>query len=227
MRSIVLGTALAMMATSAHAGFVIDFTDDDNFIDPPSAAESASQTFSGTPVGDVLVNLSPNGSNQLTNFQDFDGDASNDPFCETLACEQDGFGVIGEGENPGTDDEITFDESQSILVEFDKAVQIGSLSFLYAFKSEFASVTVNDSGSAFSIDAVEDLGDGGPGFVSAGVALTGVTSLLFKAGNTNDDAGSADVALASIEVVPLPAAVWMFGAGLAAVGGTVYRRRRA
>ena len=193
MRSIVLGTALALMATSAHAAFVIDGTDfvlQSNYgltqppgaggLDPLSSGDTVQQNFTITAPTDDTLPV------ELT-YLGFEAGATND------------FEFIVGGSTIFSTASSTLGETARVtLGEFKNDVQFDSTT----------GATSQIEGSNRVVGSV--LGD----------------ILQVRFGDDTGDLDFDDMAL-SAQVVPLPAAVWMFGAGLAAVSGAAYRRRRA
>jgi len=88
------------------------------------------------------------------------------------------------------------------------------------FRTFDTSTPPNSADSALTSENVALGFAGGATNLTGDVLQIGLNDPFFKGDGDFDD-----IRLAA-SVVPLPAAVWMFGAGLAAVGGTAYRRRR-
>lgn len=219
----------------ATAAFQLDFTDRGW----STGTTSLTRDFTATPIGDLRVQVTSENGN-LSDSQDFDG-PGNSPgtasYCAdgggSLACISDGFGV-------SADDEITFNENESITVSFfdfsgnPRALDVIGLQFLDTFTDQpnGNNVTTNetamiedDMGNLLgTVDAVEEFQNNG-GYVSTAVSFANISTLTFKANFTNDGQGFPDVALAGIEVVPLPAAAWMMVGGLGLVYGATRRRR--
>ena len=77
----------------------------------------------------------------------------------------------------------------------------------------------------FGSDQAFNLSDSDVAIAYANPGVVGdVLQIAFNDTFTGD--ADYDDIVIQAQVVPLPAAVWMFGAGLAAVGGAAYRRRR-
>ena len=217
MRSIVLGTALALMATSAHAALSLDSVAPGdpasyNWVDFRAGGSSGTlpdpTTFTGdAPFGDVTATATPTGA---------------------LTRDEDGLGV--------SDDEVTNDGTEVLTLDFNAATLD---KFVVGIRDIFKPDVTGgggdpaEQGQVEAFDGSGSLGsvqftalESGPdeaGLTLALSGLTGATSLEFTA----IDPANSDFAVAGMSQVPLPAAVWMFGAGLAAVSGAAYRRRRA
>jgi hypothetical protein len=200
--------AAAFVIGTAASATTIDFTAD----------AAGTTTLSGSE-GPGWI-LSSNPADSITNL------GSAHPNCDVsgLACNNDGFGV-------GQSDEITNNGVlESITITFTHAVTLTAVHFLDMFVSdgeetEAGHVTIG--GTAGDIDAsIAATASSGPGYkLLDGLTLTG-TTFTFWASAGNDDAGDADVALAAIEIapIPLPAGALLMGTALAGFG--FMRRRR-
>jgi hypothetical protein len=202
MRSIVLGTALALMATSAHAAFSIS---GDPLTLPgtvPSEEPYGLTDPSGGP--GALDPLAP-GDTVLNNF------TINAPTDSTIPIRLTYLGFEAANTNVTLDGTtVIFSTASSAIGEtFD--LTLGELK---------TDVQFDTSGTTGALpDTIE-----GSDRIAAAVIPDHV--LQIRLGDDFGDGDFDDMAIQAA-VVPLPAAVWMFGAGLAAVSGAAYRRRRA
>lgn len=208
-RHIVAGLfAAAMTSATASAATLIDFTDTTVWTSGASTQVVSGSTVSLSAVGGTITtNPGPIGVN--------DGGL--------------GLALLGDGLGIG-DDEIT-NPAQALTVMFSGAgLRVIGLAFLDLFiaddasEKEVAIVEFSD-GTTETFDAVSK-GNGGFAFYSLPGKL--VTSLTVTADSTNDNRANPDLALAAIQVapVPLPAAGWMFVSALAGMG-LLSRRRKA
>jgi hypothetical protein len=168
----------------------------------------------------VSITADPDQINTLEALAD-----PNAPMCQSaggdFACGQDGIGIVDDEISPG----------QSLLLEFDQAVNISSIAVLDLFEAAMGDseesgllVSVNGAEAAtFSAESV--FMDMANGFSDFTVGFANVTSIRFLVGEGNDDQGVADYALAGIrfEPVPIPAAGLLF---LTALGGAGFARSR-
>ena len=238
MRSIVLGTALALMATSAHAAFTIDPAD----TSPTKALPSGSNNSSYNP-----------------NFQVNGGDATPDAWSQgdNVYVGVDDVTASGGPSLPIRLEYLGFEagDTNTVGVLFDTTGGSTSLTPIFAttdvtvdgiFIPGSASGDTFVDGSVLNVanfnsgdlifrtfsngseqDTSLDSSNVALGFAGGATALTGdVLQIGLNDPFFTGDADFDDIRLAAA-VVPLPAAVWMFGAGLAAVSGAAYRRRRA
>jgi hypothetical protein len=197
--------ATAIGAFSASAA-IVDFT--------------ASASTSGTVAG-ANWTLASNGG-PLT-FVDVDAPGPLGP----LAGLNDGVGV--------GNDEITIG-SEFVTVTFDRKVRLITYFVLDLF-DDGPPVTDNESAILYAgaspmpgsfvaeLIASEPFAIGGFGFGQLGVDVVG-TTFTFAAGNGNDGVGSADFALAGLEIaaIPVPASGLLIGTALLGLG--LARRRR-
>jgi len=205
LKTISAGVFALGMSTFAANAAIVDFTDSSAFsnTDLSEAIGAVVVTISSDPVG--------------INFDDSIRDATAEP-CMTLACDNDGIGII--------DDEISNPTgmSQSVTVTFSRAVNI--LRFagldLYADSDGEVLMGVTDGGVSATAAATEMFSDGGNGFGITTMADNLTTSITFTVDATNDALGVADAALAGIEFdvapIPLPAGVVLLGGALAGLG---------
>ena len=204
------GALMALGATSAGAA-VIDFT-------------SAATGTSGS-IGSITWTMSSNGV--LNNSQAFDGNVA--PSVAGLSFETDGYGV------GARDDEITTTPIafEWIEIAFSAPVIVNAFYFLDLFVAnngqsyEVGEMTV-DGSSVLSVSATDIAGSGAGGFAGSVIKPIVASVLRFTVQLGNDNNGSADGALAGVDVapVPVPAAGLMMLGGLGAVAA-VRRRRRA
>ena len=148
------------------------------------------------------------------------------------ACQGDGIGI--------GDDEVSYlgeDQREVLTIYFTGGpVAISEVSFLDLFiegrtlYTESAYVFINGDVTANMIfDATA--GTGTNGFYRAsGSPISGISSISFGAAcdmeGGPEDCKKVDYSLAGINVVPIPAAAWLFGSGLIGLAG-IARRRKA
>jgi len=207
-----LATGLVFAGAIGASAAVIDFTAD------PGPDPVAGGTVLGT-IG-WTATFDPD---DPKNDQDFDGSASpTNSFGLDFA--KDGWGI--------TDDELDGETSppQSITITFDRAVKLVGFAFLDLFANdtpgsggEFGTMTVGATSVNVNFDLLNDP-FGGYAELMLNTPLIG-SVVTFTAGNTNDNAGVADGALAALKVapVPLPAGGLLL---LTALGGVVALRRK-
>ena len=210
-RGACVSAVMALGAASASAA-VIDFT---------SASTGTTGSLFG---GSVTWTMTSNGI--LNNSQKFDGLTT--PTVAGLSFQRDGYGV------GARDDEITTSAIayEWIEVAFSTPVMLNAFYFLDLFVArsglsyEYGNVTV-DGTTVFTASATDAAGTGS-GFAGTVIKPIMATVLRFTIGLSNDNQGSADGALAGIDVapVPVPAAGLMLLGGLGAVAA-VRRRRKA
>ena len=219
----------------------------------PSMAAVSLNTAPGLPTGPFLADFREAGATsdaQNTTFTSpkFFGsvevtatdtpNSSNDPVVIT----QNGFDGIGiDGGESNEIDAINGEETLTVSLPSGLSTVTFGITDLFSNdtdqKPEVGSVNVSQNGSAASSNPFTFEGDGSLAAGAAG-SDTGVNngeqSLIFSGLNAElssefeffvANAGDGEFSVAM--VTPLPAAVWMFGAGLAAVSGAAYRRRRA
>ncbi len=207
-----LAAATVVFGAVSASAATIDFTDD-----------SVATALAGTEKGGWVVTGSPEDPDGLP----FD----THPNCAItgLTCENDGLGI--------KDDEFSNDQNgvQFATITFNEKVKIIAVHFLDVYTNASGStkeqglVTIGGTAPgvvAASVTATGTKSNSNPGFESAtGLELIG-TTFSFWAGRTNDAAGSADVALAAIEVasVPVPAGLLLMGTALGGLG--LARRRK-
>jgi len=178
------GLAMVCLSHSAMAASVLDFTNDNT--DFTGTIEGTSYDLTGTP-------YAPN-----TN-QAFDGNNSL-KVSSGLTLDNDGVGI--------SNDEVS--TSQTLMLDFGKAVRITALSFLDIFGAENALVTFGN-GQSLSVTAQG---------LTGGYALSSLNivtdSIAFTAPAGLSDDAVNDFALASVSVsaVPVPAAAFLFAPAL-------------
>ena len=219
----VLGAGTLLFGMGAANATLIDFTDSSVWNDTPQPP--AHSYFAD--IGKVTLTSEPGDE---VNFTDFDGDTSvlkDDLYAKTNSSSAfDGVGVV--------DDEVTHG-TQELTVTFEKELLIGRLDFLDLFFEsgsgdqetmlvEFVDSNGISTGSK-SFEAEEAFKDKG-GYLSATFDAISAKELVFTVDAPNDGVGSADAAVAAIGVVPIPAAVWLFGSALLGMVGIGARRSR-
>jgi len=208
--------ALGLAATSAQASTLLDFTSTavQAAVQAPTSGQVA---FAGT-----TATISTTGG-ALTWNPPQDGSTCDGT---ALACELDGLGV--------RDDEISGGTQESIRIDFGAAVTLDAIYFLDLFSQangngqEKALVSYDGGSMEFFSDANETpTGDSGYLFMALLPRIT-TTWLSFMAPDYNpgDGLGRNDYSVAAISAVPLPAALPLYGAGLAVMGLVGWRRKR-
>ena len=200
MRSIILGTVLAVMATSAHAAFSIS---GDAVVLPDGTGGTGVYGLTGPNGGPGSLDpLSPND----TVFNNFTIDA---PTTSTLPIKLTYLGFEAGNTNLTLENGTVIFSTATSSIGDTYDLTLGELK---------TDIQFDTSGSTSALPStIEDS-------ERIAAAVTG-DLLQIRLGDDFGDSDFDDMAL-SAAVVPLPAAVWMFGAGLAAVGGAAYRRRR-
>lgn len=146
-----------------------------------------------------------------------------------LACDNDGIGIAAAGSN---DDEVTVNTDEVLTVTFDAARTITGFGFLDFFDETGGAEKVEwaFNGASFANSLIADGSGGINGFQSVIFEELGVLSISFRSALP----ANSDFALASINfetsggtgVVPVPAALPLFGTGLAVMGFIGWRRKR-
>ena len=119
---------------------------------------------------------------------------------------------------------VTFGITDLFANASDEDPEVGSVNVFEGGSADPGNTfTFNGDGSLAGGAAGSDTGvnNGEQSLIFSGLDAALSSEFEFFVANTDD--GEFSVAM----VTPLPAAVWMFGAGLAAVSGAAYRRRRA
>jgi len=209
-----LATGLLLAGSLGASASVIDFTAD------PGPDPVAGGTVLGT-IG-WTATFDPN---DPSNTQNFDSSSGLEPSSSFgLAFDKDGWGI--------DDDELDGETSppQSITITFDTAVKFVGFAFLDLFANEqagtggeFGTMTVGGTSVNVNFNVLNDpLGGYAEKILDTPLFGSVVT---FTAGNTNDNAGVADGALAALKVapVPLPAGGLLL---LTALGGVAALRRK-
>lgn len=193
-----------------------------------------SKNFSG---GVGLVTVTASGGTLNADLINNAFDPCNGANPTELACTFDGIGIKNPGNN---DDEVTIGSGETLTVTFQNAQQIEGFGFLDLFtlsneETESATwdATVLIPQLNPTTDDVDGVDDGtGNGYIFSSIAtLQGVTSIVFTAsGNANSDFALASIDLGgdngTVPEVPLPAALPLFGTGLAVMGFIGWRRKR-
>ena len=216
--SVALATVGLIAAWPASANIVIDGTNPNAWTSGPSFRSSAPYSIVGT------VTLTSNGGTVNLN-QGFDGNAKS---ASVLSLLRDGIGI--------SDDEIT--EGEMLTVTFANPGTVKEIFYLDLYThngAEEITATFFDSSNAVikSISsqspAANTLSTSAHGGYLA-VAVNAPNVKYFELSMTNNrlgsgsDDGSNDAAWAGATVVPIPAAVWLFGSALLGIAGIGYRR---
>ena len=227
--AVAFATAGVFAAGAANADSLIDLTDD---------IWGAPGTTSGVPVtvGGVTLTAVP----APLVFQKFDAPVK-PPVTSTFPLEfsLDGIGVV--------DDEVslTTPTVQLLKVKLPSTLTVTGLAFLDLFFDGDLTDNVGDGG-AETIRAEFRIGGAATGnfydavaaqpnppansdggyFEVSGLNFAADEIWFYMAPNTGRDDAIADAAVAGITVVPLPAAVWLFGSALMGIAGLGYRRNR-
>ncbi len=164
-----------------------------------------------------------------------------DPNTGSAPCLPGGLGYACQGDGIGIrDDEISYlgnDLFEVLTIYFAGPVAISEVSFLDLFiegssqYTESAYVFIN--GNAFANDifnATETTGTNGF-FRVSGSPILDISSISFASAcavaGGPEDCRKVDFSLAGINVVPIPAAAWLFGSGLIGLAGIARRRKAA
>jgi len=204
--------ALGLMAANAQAVTLLDFTDNDVRTEYNGANilgfAGTTATIETNPVGSLNWNETNTGSTCAGNG---------------LACERDGLGV--------RDDEVSA-SNEFIKIIFGEAVTLNAIYFLDLFNEagvENATVTWFDGTEHTLAPITADLSET-PGSTSGflkKVLLPNITATWIKFSASGTPYSGNDYAVAAISAVPLPAALPLYGAGVALMGFLGWRRKRA
>lgn len=205
----VIGTAGAWAST-------IDLTDNGAYTQGTSQASGS--------VDGVSWTINPVPSSASLTYTTFDGTGGTG-MNPDLAFENDGIGI--------TDDEVTYPR-ESLSMTFSQEVTVTGVYVLDLYGDE--NVTVYADGVAVGQIVADPVNapnaqsttTDGYSYIAFSTGVT-ATTLTFMPGNTNDNAGSPDFALAAITLapIPVPAAGLMLLGGIGALGALKRRRAKA
>jgi len=217
--SFIIAAMMMVMASAAQAvpaSVLLDFT-----------REDAKDVLSGS-YSDTTYTLTSNPSNSLNWNQLQDGST-----CDSgaLACHFDGIGIA--------DDEISEGGTESMTISFGGQVSIDGLFFLDLFRRvgdptdrEIVKVDFQGGSKFIQADTAEIVGSGTSGYLFFALAPGEITTnfLTFTAptGMGKDDRNNdyAVAAISGVSVVPLPAALPLYGTGLAVMGLLGWRKKQ-
>ena len=229
--------SLAMAGSASAMSTIIDFT-------TAGWLGGSTNTNSIFGIGDVTVSVIPSTSGVLAaDAVDRQGEAP----CGTLACDFDGIGINDDEISPG------INGSEILRVNFSSAVDIAGIGLLDLFapdqgnaaNAEVASWSTDGTatglGVVFSATGTQAFSSGPSGKANGFRDVTfgsgflfGVTFIDFFVADLSPR--NSDFALASItlrdgpiespSIVPVPAALPLFGTGLAVMGFIGWRRKR-
>ena len=198
----------------------------------PSMAAVSLTTQAGLPSGPFLADFrGPDGGDTGSASLSLNGVLVSSAGGNIAENGIDGLGVQGNQENNEIDIDNNNGPAESLTFVLPQGVNSVAWGITDLFATldgdanpEEGSVTVSGAGATdtFTFTGVGD--ESGNGEVALMFSnLAGADTFEFFVANDAPPNSDFSVGL----VTPLPAAVWMFGAGLAAVSGAAYRRRRA
>ncbi|WP_025897456.1 hypothetical protein [Sneathiella glossodoripedis] len=211
--------SIGLMSTTASASTILDFTST-AVRDAILAPTSGEVAFAGT-----TATVSATGGSLTWTGQDGSSCAS-----PPLACQLDGIGV--------RDDEVSGGTQESIIISFANAVTLNAVYFLDLFtaangdgqeRAEFSwSGGTSGNGSGFALSDPTETPTGDSGYLMFLLPNINVTQIVFTAPGISpgDNLGRNDYAVAAVSVVPLPAALPLYGTALAVLGFMGWRRKR-
>lgn len=135
----------------------------------------------------------------------------------------DGLGVTGPADGDSYDDEIDVHDGdgttfEQIAIHFDTAIDITGFTVSDFFNltglndgNEVGQVSFN--GGAF-IDFISNVAQAGDPTQFVAIGATGVTDILFQAGDFASDFSIASLETTDVAAVPLPPAVWLLGSAM-------------
>ncbi|WP_299444775.1 VPLPA-CTERM sorting domain-containing protein [uncultured Rhodospira sp.] len=217
-----LALAVAMGAAAPAHAALIDFT-------AGTPNDSITNPFSGSVLGVGYT---------VTASDDFGTDGVSQSVCQShnpsLACGRDGLGV--------GDDEISASSTAEwIEIVFDTAVLVGEFYVLDLFWAndgqdepadpyEVGAYTLTFDGGAttsgtFEADDTEVVDTSDVGYLAVALNQKVKAIKWTYIGDTNDEAGVGDYAVAGLTVTPLPAAAWFLLTALGGLVGTRWLRK--
>ncbi len=211
--------AIGMMGANAQASTILDFTSTAvrDAVQAPTTGEVA---FAGT-----TATISTTGGSLSWTGQDGSTCAS-----PPLACQLDGIGV--------RDDEISGGTQEEIRISFGSSLTLNAIYFLDLFTAtngqsqEQADFSwgggTSGAGSSSVFADINETPNGDSGYLmhllpNLNVAWISFTSPAISPG---DNLGVNDFSVAAISVVPLPAALPLYGSALAILGFLGWRRKQ-
>jgi hypothetical protein len=183
-------------------------------------------------LGGLIGNVTITANKGTLYFQSFDG--LQPPLPAFLAGERDGAGISSAGEAAGTIDEVTQASGEILTLTFDdgpksvNAVGAVDLFFSNANSSLTENMQVEFFNGAASVLTKTLTGavalSAGTGFIDTTFPAVSVDKIVFTMIGATSDDGVNDGAAAYVQVVPIPAAAWLFGSALVGMVGMGRRK---
>jgi len=193
----------------------------------------------GGNIGSVTITASNTvGGTSNLYWQAFDGNPPPLPSYLYSGQQSDGYdgvGVTTTTKDNNSADEVTMSSEESVTLVFDGGPKlvagVGALDLFTNTAEGFGPENMkieffNGVSSVFTttLTATETLGSTRTGFVNASFAAISADKIVFTMTGTTSDDGVLDGAPLYVQVVPIPAAAWLFGSALVGMVGMGRRK---